>query len=86
MMAGYSFVKQVINVPEDEDKIIKDWFQKIVKKNKHLMYDMKYKDGTQAIGVPKRAHNHALSSAISHMQLGILLSDDKLFRKAFFKL
>ena len=83
MMAGYSFVKQVINVPEDEDKIIKDWFQKIVKKNKHLMYDMKYKDGTQAIGVPKRAHNHALSSAISHMQLGILLSDDKLFRKAF---
>ena len=83
MMAGYSFVKQVINVPEDEDKIIKDWFLKIVKKNKHLMYDMKYKDGTQAIGVPKRAHNHALSSAISHMQLGILLSDDKLFRKAF---
>ena len=36
MMAGYSFVKQVINVPEDEDKIIKDWFQKIVKKIKHL--------------------------------------------------
>ena len=83
MMAGYSFAKQIINIPNNEDKIIKDWFQKIVKKNKHLMYDKTYKDGTQARGVPKRAHNHALSSAISHMQLGVLLDDDKLFRKAF---
>ena len=32
MMAAYSFAKQVINIPEDEDKIIKDWFVKIVKK------------------------------------------------------
>ena len=47
------------------------------------MYDMTYKDGTQARGVPKRAHNHALSSAISHMQLGVLLNDNKLFKKAF---
>jgi len=83
MMAGYSFVKQVIDIPSNEDKIIKDWFKKIVKKNKHLMYDMTYKDGTQARGVPKRAHNHALSSAISHMQLGVLLNDNKLFKKAF---
>ena len=83
MMAGYSFAKQVIDVPNNEDKIIKDWFQKIVKKNKHLMYNMTYKEGTQAKGVPKRAHNHALSSAISHMQLGILLNDNKLFRTAF---
>ena len=83
MMAGYSFAKQVIDIPTNEDKIIKDWFKKIVKKNKHLMYDMTYKDGTQARGVPKRAHNHALSSAISHMQLGVLLNDNKLFKKAF---
>ena len=46
------------------------------------MHDSTYKDGTQAKGVPKRAHNHALSSAISHMQLGVLLADDKFFRKA----
>ena len=32
MMAGYSFAKQRITVPEKEDKIIKDWFKKIVKK------------------------------------------------------
>ena len=83
MMAGYSFAKQMITIPDEEDKIIKDWFKKIVKKNKHLMYSMTYKDGTQAKGVPKRAHNHALSSAMSHMQLGILLNDSKLFRKAF---
>ena len=83
MMAGYSFAKQRITIPDEEDKIIKDWFKKIVKKNKHLMYSMTYKDGTQAKGVPKRAHNHALSSAMSHMQLGILLNDSKLFRKAF---
>ena len=83
MMAGYSFAKQIITISDEEDKIIKDWFKKIVKKNKHLMYSMTYKDGTQAKGVPKRAHNHALSSAMSHMQLGILLNDSKLFRKAF---
>ena len=84
MIAGYSFAKQRIIVPEEEDKIIKDWFKKIVKKNQHLMYELKrYKQGTQAIGVPRSAHNHALSSAISHMQLGILLNDNKLFKKAF---
>ena len=84
MMAGYSFAKQRISVPEEEDKIIKDWFKKIVKKNQHLMYELKrYKHGTQAIGVPRSAHNHALSSAISHMQLGILLNDNKLFKKVF---
>ena len=84
MMAGYSFAKQRISVPEEEDKIIKDWFKKIVKKNQHLMYELKrYKQGTQAIGVPRSAHNHALSSAISHMQLGILLNDNKLFKKVF---
>ena len=32
MMAAYSFAKQVINISEVEDKIIKDWFKKIVKK------------------------------------------------------
>ena len=32
MMAAYSFAKQVIDVPDTEDKIIKDWFKKIVKK------------------------------------------------------
>ena len=84
MMAGYSFAKQRINIQEEEDKIIKDWFKKIVKKNQHLMYELKtYKQGTKAAGVPRSAHNHALSSAISHMQLGILLNDNKLFRKAF---
>ena len=84
MMAGYSFAKQRITVPDEEDKIIKDWFKKIVKKNQHLMYELKlYKQGTQAVGVPRSAHNHALSSAISHMQLGILLNDNKLFKKAF---
>ena len=84
MMAGYSFAKQRITVSEEEDKIIKDWFKKIVKKNQHLMYELNlYKQGTQAVGVPRSAHNHALSSAISHMQLGILVSDNKLFRKAF---
>ena len=84
MMAGYSFAKQRITIPQEEDKIIKEWFKKIVKKNQHLMYELnKYKQGTQAAGVPRSAHNHALSSAISHMQLGILLNDNKLFRKAF---
>tara|TARA_B100000003_G_scaffold42879_1_gene36693 strand:- start:110 stop:1303 length:1194 start_codon:yes stop_codon:yes gene_type:complete len=84
MMAAYSFAKQVINISDVEDKIIKDWFKKIVKKNKHLMYEYSnYKSGSGATGTPKRAHNHALSSAISHMQLGILLNDNKLFRTAF---
>ena len=40
MMAAYSFAKQIIKVPDNEDKIIKDWFERIVKKNKHLMYGM----------------------------------------------
>ena len=82
MMAAYSFAKQVINVPDEDDKIIKEWFKKIVKKNQHLMYGKTYDYGG-ASGTPKRAHNHALSSAVSHMQLGILLNDSKLFRTAF---
>ena len=83
MLAAYSFVKQAVNVPSEEDQIIKKWFKKIVKKNEHLMYGQIYKKNTQAIGTPKRAHNHALSSAIAHMELGVLLNDEKLFRKAF---
>ena len=82
MMAAYSFAKQVINVPEKEDKIIKDWFKRVVKRNKHLLYSQTYDYGG-ARGTPKRAHNHALSSAVAHMELGILLNDNKLFRKAF---
>tara|TARA_B100000214_G_C23923470_1_gene607192 strand:+ start:102 stop:1295 length:1194 start_codon:yes stop_codon:yes gene_type:complete len=82
MMAAYSFAKQVVNVPEEEDKIIKNWFKKIVKKNSHLMYDETYKK-SGAKGTPKRAHNHALSSAVAHMELGVLTGDDKNFRKAF---
>ena len=84
MMAAYSFAKQVIVISKAEDKIIKDWFKRIVRKNKHLMYEYSnYKTGSGANGTPKRAHNHALSSAVSHMQLGILLNDSKLFRTAF---
>ena len=82
MLAAYSFVKQVINVPEEEDKIIKEWFKRIVKRNQHLLYGKTYDYGG-ARGTPKRAHNHALSSAVAHMELGILLNDNKLFRKAF---
>ena len=82
MMAAYSFAKQIINVSAEEDKIIKEWFKKIVKKNQHLMYSKTYDYGG-ASGTPKRAHNHALSSAIAHMELGILLNDNKLFRKVF---
>jgi hypothetical protein len=83
-MAAYSFAKQVIDIPKAEDKIIKDWFKRIVRKNKHLMYEYSnYKTGSGANGTPKRAHNHALSSAMSHMQLGILINDDKFFRTAF---
>ena len=82
MMAAYSFAKQVIEVTEAEDKIIKDWFKKIVKKNKHLMYEYSnYKSGSGAAGTPKRAHNHALSSAIKYAI--VLLNDNKLFRTAF---
>ena len=82
MMAAYSFAKQVIDVPTDQDKKIKEWFKKIVKKNKHLMYGKTYDYGG-ASGTPKRAHNHALSSAVAHMELGVLIGDDKTFRKAF---
>ena len=83
MLAAYSFAKQTIDVSSEEDQIIKRWLKKIVKRNEHLMYDQIYKKNTQATGVPKRAHNHALSSAIAHMELGVLLNDEKLFRKAF---
>jgi hypothetical protein len=83
MLAAYSFAKQTIDVPSEEDQIIKKWLKKIVKRNEHLMYDQIYKKNTQASGVPKRAHNHALSSAIAHMELGVLINDEKLFRKAF---
>ena len=70
MMAAYSFAKQVLDIPKKEDKIIKDWFKKIVKKNEHLMYNYSnYKSGSGAAGTPKRAHNPALSSAMSQMQL-----------------
>jgi len=82
MLAAYSFAKQVISVPEEDDRIIKDWFKKIVKKNQHLLYDKTYDSGG-ASGTPKRAHNHALSSAVAHMQLGILIDSDKEFKKAF---
>ena len=82
MIAAYSFAKQVIKISSEEDKIIKDWFKKIVKKNSHLMYGKIYNYGAAA-GTPKRAHNHALSSAVAHMELGILLNDNKEFRKAF---
>ena len=82
MMAAYSFAKQVVNVPNEQDKLIKNWFKKIVKRNSHLMYDQTYKKGG-AKGTPKRAHNHALSSAVAHMELGVLTADNKTFRKAF---
>ena len=82
MLAAYSFAKQVISIPQEEDRIIKDWFKKIVKKNQHLLYGKIYDYGG-ASGTPKRAHNHALSSAVAHMQLGILIDSDKEFKKAF---
>ena len=82
MLAAYSFAKQVISVPQEEDRIIKDWFKKIVKKNQHLLYGKIYDYGG-ASGTPKRAHNHALSSAVAHMQLGVLIDSDKEFKKAF---
>ena len=47
-MAAYSFAKQVIDVADAEDKIIKDWFKKIVRKNEHLMYKYSnYKSGSE---------------------------------------
>ena len=82
MLAAYSFAKQIISIPKEEDRIIKNWFKKIVKKNQHLLYGKTYDYGG-ASGTPKRAHNHALSSAIAHMQLGILIDNDKEFKKAF---
>jgi len=82
MLAAYSFAKQIISIPQEEDRIIKNWFKKIVKKNKHLLYGKTYDYGG-ASGTPKRAHNHALSSAVAHMQLGILIDNDKEFKKAF---
>ena len=82
MLAAYSFAKQVLNVSQEEDRIIKNWFKKIVKKNQHLLYGKTYEYGG-AMGTPKRAHNHALSSAVAHMALGVLLDDNILFRKAF---
>ena len=83
MMSGYSFAKQVIDFSIEEENTIKEWFKRSVKRGAHLMYGKKYNDKTGARGVPRSAHNHALSSAISHMQLGIILNDHKLFRKAF---
>ena len=49
---------QVIDIPTNEDKIIKDWFKKIVKKNKHLMYDMTYKDGLRGVQKVITMHCH----------------------------
>ena len=82
MLAAYSFAKQIISIPQEEDRIIKNWFKKIVKKNQHLLYGKTYDYGG-ASGTPKRAHNRALSSAVAHMQLGILIDNDKEFKKAF---
>ena len=83
MMSAYSFARQLIEFTSEEEKLIEDWFIRTVKRGEHLMYGEKYGDRTGAKGVPMSAHNHALSSAISHMQLGIILNDNKLFRKAF---
>ena len=83
MMSGYSFARQVIDFSIEEENTIKEWFKSSVKRGAHLMYGKKYNDKTGARGVPRSAHNHALTSAISHMQLGIILNDHKLFRKAF---
>ena len=83
MMSAYSFARQVIKFSPDEEIIIEEWFKRIVKRGEHLMYGEKYGNNTGARGVPNSAHNHALSSAIAHMQLGVILNDNKLFRKAF---
>ena len=81
-IAAYSFAKQVIEFNEEEDKIIKDWFKKTVKKTGNLMNNKTINEG-QAKGKPASAHNHALTSAISYMELGIILNDHKIFRRAF---
>ena len=83
MMASYSFARQLIDFTPEEKELIENWFKKSVKRGKHLMYDKTYGNNTQARGTPKRAHNHALSSAIAHMELGVILKDNKLFRLAF---
>ena len=72
MLAAYSFAKQIISIPQEEDRIIKNWFKKIVKKNQHLLYGKTYDYGG-ASGTP----------AVAHMQLGILIDSDKEFKKAF---
>ncbi len=82
MITAYSFAIQRMDIPKEDDEIIKKWLKKIVKKNQHLMYGKTYDYGG-AKGTPKRAHNHALSSAMSHMSLAILLGDDKMFKKPF---
>ncbi len=82
MITAYSFVIQRMNIPKQEDEKIRKWLKKIVRKNQHLMYYKIYDYGG-ARGTPKRAHNHALSSAMSHMSLAILLGDNKMFRKPF---
>jgi len=81
-IAGYSFAKQVINFSDEEDEVIKGWFKKTVKKTANLMYNKRINEG-KASGILNSAHNHALTSAISHMELGIVLNDHKLFRTAF---
>jgi len=81
-IAAYSFAKQVISFTEEEDEIIKNWFKKTVKKTGNLMYNKKVGEG-KAKGKPSSAHNHALTSAISYMELGIILNDHKIFRRAF---
>ena len=82
MITAYSFAIQRINIPKEDDEKIKKWLKKIVRRNQHLMYDKTYDYGG-ASGIPKRAHNHALSSAMSHMSLAILLGDNKTFKKPF---
>jgi len=53
-ITAYSFAKQVIEISEEEDKIIKDWFKKIVKKNTHLMYGKTYNYGEQVVLLKER--------------------------------
>jgi hypothetical protein len=67
-IAAYSFAKQVISFTEEEDEIIKDWFKKTVKKTGNLMYNKTINEG-KAKGKPSSAHNHALTSAISYMEV-----------------
>lgn len=83
MLSGYSFALQQIEFLDEEKDLIESWFKKTVRRGEHLMYDKTYGSETQAKGTPKRAHNHALSSAVSHMELGVILNNDKMFRLAF---